>query len=385
MKRYILRLLLIYTLISIALVGSIIFIEKREKRERNYPRKRLYVVNLTKDTISVHLTGSYTKAEKKELIDKPDRDTFPEDTITLPYLYHERAVRQAIDFYIPHKQHKDIAFPENFRLHIKHHFGDIMLTREQILELSKGNSSQNSWTLYIDSNLLSQFLEKKYETITTKHPLQLGDTIFLVNETTSTRYLGFINTPFVTRSAIYIAPNKRSEYYNKICDFRVNINESRSYFLKPSKKKELPEDLPTEWVPLHLYNGQYYLYAPCEWLINKYKITNTNLISYGSMEGDYADAYSAIVKNSENSYTIKDIHNKPCYNGSPYELTINIVNKEHGIAIFSFKGDFEEHYELMVQANKARRFPIIVHYCEMKEMPYRFETPDFKSLLKMRK
>ena len=156
MTRFILRTLLIYTILSVVITGSIIFFSKRESRERRYPRKTLYVVNMTNDTISVYLTGTYTRAEKRALDDKPDQYTFRENIETLPYEDAYGAVIQSIAMHIPYKRDHDILFPQDFTIHIeKQDESSISLSREQFFRLTKGKSSDNTWVLYVDSLMLS--------------------------------------------------------------------------------------------------------------------------------------------------------------------------------------------------------------------------------------
>jgi len=164
MKRFILWLLLVYTLVSAVFVGSIILIEKNLQRENNHPRKSLYIVNQTNDTISVCLSGSYTDTEKKKLKEKPDRyEYLPSDGATIPYSYSEGVKVYVIHFMMPYKRDKDIDFPEDFTVHIQNEQGKIELTRKQFFQFTKGKLSDNMWILYIDSLLLSRFLVPQQE------------------------------------------------------------------------------------------------------------------------------------------------------------------------------------------------------------------------------
>ena len=169
MKRFTLQILLLYTFISIIFVGGVIIISNNDRKENRYPRKNIYIVNLTGDTVSIHLTGSYTKAEKKLLTDKPDTYTFSDRVENLPYLHSYSTgitTMQAIRFRIPHKCDKEINFPENFTVHIQNQYGEILLTRQQFFRLTKGKPSDNTWTLYLDPSLIPQSPDTEEETLT---------------------------------------------------------------------------------------------------------------------------------------------------------------------------------------------------------------------------
>ncbi len=225
--------------------------------------------------------------------------------------------------------------------------------------------------------------EDVWDSMKIKYPLQSGDTTLVINEV----YVPILNgdTLFAdtlrTRIYIYIDPSRSSRYYNAICDFSVDKEEFRSYYAVPSKKKKVPNDLPREWIPLYLYNGDYYLYAPCEWVIDKYKITDSVLISYGWMDGDYGFSYEKIIRHSDSFYSIDGIEDKPFAAWSA--IAIYIIDNQQGLAVFEYKyEDRTSRYGLKVRADKARQFPIIIHDCKWKQLEYEFEEPDYEALLK---
>ena len=248
----------------------------------------------------------------------------------------------------------------------------------------------------LSNNLYSQ----QWEYITIKDSLRSGDTVFLVNE----RTIGYINgDTFISRNAIYIEPDKSSNYHrNAICDYGLGKNyyitdaidggyytnidnhfykeggdEKGFYTLKEVfpilKKKKTPQNLPRKWIPLYPYNNEYYLYRPCEFIIQRYNITDTLLMYYGWMDGIYGFSYDTIVQKSKNHYQIKrikDFHNR--------KINIYIIDREKGIAVFEF-----DNYKprLYVDAEKVGYFPVIVHYCNGKEDNYEFSDIDLKKLI----
>ena len=150
MKRFILRLLLAYTLISIVVVSGVIIIEKHDRRESRMPRKTLYVVNRTGDSITVSISGAYTQEEKRKMGDKPDEYIFREQAQTLPYHHHDGVERQAVRFHIPHKYNKEIEFPDDFTLRIKSAKREIILNKEQLEYRINKRYDQNWWAIYVE-------------------------------------------------------------------------------------------------------------------------------------------------------------------------------------------------------------------------------------------
>ena len=147
MKNFILWLLPIYAILSIAIVATLIITSENEKRERRFPRKQLYVVNLSNDSIAVSISGSYDKYEKKEMKDKPDTYTISGDTIVMPYNWYEEQIRQAATFRLPHKHNKKIKFPRDFRIHVKSPQREFDLDRSAIY--GGDDTEKNWWVVYI--------------------------------------------------------------------------------------------------------------------------------------------------------------------------------------------------------------------------------------------
>ncbi|MDR3227020.1 MAG: hypothetical protein LBT56_05055 [Prevotellaceae bacterium] len=214
---------------------------------------------------------------------------------------------------------------------------------------------------------------QSWETI--KCELQSGDTTFLINERIILSYKDETtgeNQRYTERRAVYIDSNKDSEYYDKIFDFREN--DGYIEYLD-EKKKSLPENLPKKWIPLYQYNNEYYLYAPCQWIISKYNITDTVILYYGWMEGIYGLRYDTIIQKSNDWFTIQEVK-RFHYNT---EINIYIIDREKGIAVFEYNDKLYEPF-LVVSAETARQFPIIVYMCDSLEPEYEFSKPNFDEL-----
>ena len=229
---------------------------------------------------------------------------------------------------------------------------------------------------------------------------EIEDTVFLFKEQRVYTYTG--NT-HVVRTAVYIAPDTSLNYYRKaICDFGlgkdfyiyskdgrdgrkyiINLNNRFYKYNEESelkevslklKKKKIPQNLPKIWIPLYPYNNEYYLYRPCEFVVQKYNITDTLLIDYSGMDGIYGFPYDTIVQKSKNHYIIQKIKG---FHST--KINIHIIDRERGIAVFEF-----DNYKprLYVDVEKVKYFSVIVHDCNEKEDDYKFPDIDLRELIK---
>ena len=155
MKKFVIRLFLIYTLLSVILVGTLMFLFHMQETSEPVPRKEIYIVNLTDDTIQVHLSGSYQDKEYRLLKDKPDRKEFSFEKSTLPFPFSDQMTGKATRYPVPYRTGTDIGFPDNFALRIEHDGGNTVIDREQFYNLVHGTSRDNSWTLYITDQFFS--------------------------------------------------------------------------------------------------------------------------------------------------------------------------------------------------------------------------------------
>ena len=213
-------------------------------------------------------------------------------------------------------------------------------------------------------------------------PLQLGETKFLVHEMSTYIYVtsDTIESDF-TYTAIYFDTDKKSAYY----DFFTNFNLGEYYYPEPATaRRSIPAALPRRWIEIEEYQGDYYLYASFPRRHARYMITDTTLIIFGIIEGDFGFACESIGQVSAGHYVIKNIRRSGwAYCG---ELHIYIVDPARGIAVIENRKEGEEtRRALYVDARKARNFPIIVHECDGDIMPdyYRLKSSaDYDKLLK---
>ncbi|HYG16464.1 MAG TPA: hypothetical protein VEC12_11975 [Bacteroidia bacterium] len=205
------------------------------------------------------------------------------------------------------------------------------------------------------------------------------DTAFILKETVNGAY-----------HAIFIDSNKNSTYYNRIASFGLNSSDSALYsesvkYLNekyPGTFKKVNFDLPRQWVPLHYYQGKFYLYSPNDYMSNYLVgISDTTYIDYTG-EGPVASRISSFTQMDSNTYEFSVV----AWTQPDRTITIHILDKETGLAVFDDANavvDPASHgYSVMVPAENIRQFPIIVNYGIQKFMEFRdFTEPDYKELL----
>lgn len=241
----------------------------------------------------------------------------------------------------------------------------------------------DTFFIFPDTELRKAREEERWKTVTTitQFPLSSGDTIFIVNEEETIVYVNDTTIePFINRTWIYIDPDKKSKHYDEFINF--NLDEDRYRSIPIMFKHKIPESLPLRWVPLDEYKGEYFLYSSLINGIIRYEITDTILISYGSMDGDYGFAYDGVEKINKEHHIIKNVFREGFY--TPDEMHIYIIDRNKGIAVFEeYENGKVTQQSLYVDARKARNFPLIVHGYQGDIMPnyYPLDTTDFDQLL----
>lgn len=213
----------------------------------------------------------------------------------------------------------------------------------------------------------------------------LSDTIFIVKE---------IQKDGIYH-AIYIEPDRSSKYYDRINNFKLDLNayqESLKQLTgnKPAKlAKHKTPIIPKKWLELHAYKNKYYVYSPSDYGSNsRLKITDTTLIWQGMELGaNVINSVQTIDQNtvefSITKFALSQISGK--FIKVKSKLFIHIIDRQNQIAVFEFiTKSAPVRYELRVSADKVRNFPLIVNYCEdQKQMELSFDSVDFKKMLQM--
>ncbi|MFE3846932.1 hypothetical protein ACFX5D_02995 [Flavobacterium sp. LB3P45] len=171
---------------------------------------------------------------------------------------------------------------------------------------------------------------------------------------------------------IFIEPNNNSVNYDYLLDFSSFPKKS-----KTNKNKIL--NLPTKWIPIYLYNNNYYLYRPCNLGTSSRISFSNNKIAFDGFE-IYSFEIDSKIKKIENSYY------KFTYKNPLKEITnveIHIIDKQKGIAVFKFISNTNQiSYDLMLDSEKIKAFSIIVNNCEYERTEeVVFDKLNFEELL----
>lgn len=203
------------------------------------------------------------------------------------------------------------------------------------------------------------------------------------------------DTVFIKRDAkgkfhenVYIEPDKASLYYDLIINFGMDEFESSAYarsidFARPSAiwgRKEVSKSLPRRWVGLYRYQRNYYLYAPCDWG-SKFglKVTDSTFMFFQGHEGVGGMVIDRYQKIDNNTFAFA-LWRYWAGGLSWTKFIIHMVDWEAGIAVLEDCSGFTGRYRLIVDADKARQYPIINNFCRYnRTAEFEFDEIDLKN------
>lgn len=193
------------------------------------------------------------------------------------------------------------------------------------------------------------------------------------------------NPEFGSKQSIFIDPNKNSEGYKKITDFQIDefSKENHDAILKDLLQKNKNtkalniEEITKNWIEIHLYNNQYYVYKSCDFY-NQQMAIKDNILTHWSMEGQEPHLILSAKQSKSNIFDLKLKGN--------YLSAIKIywLDEEKGLAVFEelVNGKHSEYY-IMLDSRKVSNFPIIINNCtQAKQSEMRFDKINFQKLLK---
>lgn len=236
-------------------------------------------------------------------------------------------------------------------------------------------------------------LQNQYSTIVMGRFVENDTTIFLKEYDKKDGKL-CLNT------VIYVEPDKNSINYKNIAqpifkserEFdQYDLDTWRRYRQekqKPPLSKVNLLDLPTDWIPLHLYQNHYYIFRPCEVDMPFRRCLTDSTLAYDNMEFHF-NAIQKLEKKSNSVYYIE----LEGWDGDsptpPVQIYIHIIDSQKKVAIWESKKDNKSQYELMIPVESAKEFDMIVCYCPIhkffEENLFQFDKIDFNTLLKQRK
>lgn len=195
----------------------------------------------------------------------------------------------------------------------------------------------------------------------------------------------FKNTANGVYHVIFIEQKPDSKYYNWIADLNFKQLEQKNYStsiksLKGKNSKPLAKydlgDLPRRWCLLFRYRGQFYLYSPSDYLFNyNIAITDSTYVICSS-DSPPPKRITAFTKPNATTYQFR----LSGYNNIQENIRIRIVDKKRGIAVFENpSAEPKQRYWFMVEADKAKNFPMIINYCKtQKQLEFDgFDKVDF--------
>ncbi|MBE7174811.1 MAG: hypothetical protein INR69_00315 [Mucilaginibacter polytrichastri] len=186
------------------------------------------------------------------------------------------------------------------------------------------------------------------------------DTVFLMKETKDG------NT-----HSVYIDPAPAARIYESLAAFPVDTasyNEQISWIKSksPGKWKTQLKDipLPRKWVEVKTYRSKMYLYRPCDMSANTPLMFTDSTVVFSGFE--IGVAYVKQVKKlGENSWEL----GMTSASVRVSAIRIRYFDQEKGLAEFAFVTDDGGWKEIMVDADRMKAFPVIVHDCPVDRWP----------------
>lgn len=195
------------------------------------------------------------------------------------------------------------------------------------------------------------------------------------------------DTPYAFYHAIFIDTSNTSIFRNRITHHEFNRFDSTIYFEglaclerpRHPRKFRTIKALPRNWIPLFQYKGKFYLYHASDGCcIFRFRITDTTTMDH-TIEGPSPSWIKQIKYQGEGKFLIE---RNSKYSGGT--VSVHIIDQKRGIAILNFSSSKYSQGQqlLMVDANRAHLFPMIVNYCVTDRMEeVEFDVIDFSKLL----
>ncbi|GAL83152.1 hypothetical protein MYP_378 [Sporocytophaga myxococcoides] len=159
------------------------------------------------------------------------------------------------------------------------------------------------------------------------------------------------------------------EYYQHI---KENINSALKF---SNKLNNL-----SKWTPIYKINNKYYLYGPSDWMYNFGFIINDSTILRQFSDGPGVFVILNSNKVSDKVYQYKTLD----YYKKETNISIYIIDQTNEIAVWKFETQDEVQYELMINSNNIKKFPLVIRNCGNVKCvtEYEFIQPDFEKLIK---
>lgn len=207
-----------------------------------------------------------------------------------------------------------------------------------------------------------------------------NDTVFILQEPTRYCY-----------HKVFIEKNRKSEYYNRLTDFKFDKYDIEAleinYLALKEKypgnlKKHNTFGLSREWLRLHKYRNKFYLYAPSDWGNAGRRVITDSALIYWYMDGPYMEQLEKIERISAEKYKLTS-RNFYESDTSFHSLIIHMIDNINKIAVWEYperSGKFR--YELFIAKEKAKNFEMVVNYCDRSKVAeFDFDSINYNEIL----
>lgn len=203
------------------------------------------------------------------------------------------------------------------------------------------------------------------------------DTVFLLKKT------------FVYRSyqKVFIDYNRNSDFVKKLKDdTKIDAYQFDEMFrptidaIFKNNKQFAIERLATNWYPLYLYKGKYYLYSASDPGASSWIGIKNNAVYQLYFDPGVVPAVIEQVNQVNDQLIQLKLFNEL---EGHYSLNIHLINENKGLAVFEKINKLnEKRYLLMVREEKMKDYPIIVNYCkEQRTDEFKFDKIDYQKII----
>lgn len=187
---------------------------------------------------------------------------------------------------------------------------------------------------------------------------------------------------------IYIEHNRKNDNYEALEEYSISGYRKDGYDRQiedikegyPNRLKKFAlGDLPRDWLPLRLFEGKYYIYAPSEWTYADHRVITDVAFVEQMMDGPWPSALKSFKKTGDR-YDIEYY----TYADGVRSLAIHMIDTVNKIAVWEYKNNEGEPvgYELRVASSNVRLFPLVVNDWGCRALfEVVFDRPDCKAIL----
>ncbi|MDD2793969.1 MAG: hypothetical protein PHD73_12370 [Sediminibacterium sp.] len=208
---------------------------------------------------------------------------------------------------------------------------------------------------------------------------QKRDTSFLLKKT-------FVHKSY---QKVFIDYNRNSEFVQQLKrNTKIDVHQFDQTFgstvaaiLKSNQQFSI-ERLATNWYPLYLYKGKYYLYSASDPGTSTWIGIKQHAVYQLYFDPGIVPAVIEHVSQVNDRLIQLKLFNEP---EGHYSLNIHLVNENKGLAVFEKINKLNEKtYWFMVREANMKDYPIVVNDCkEQRTDEFKFDKIDYSKLLSL--